>query len=60
MNFPDFQFPTNMRESYILASDVLKYFQSYAEHFQLLPHIKLRQEVIRVRPLQCKWEVRKK
>uniref|UniRef100_A0A034W0H1 Flavin-containing monooxygenase n=2 Tax=Endopterygota TaxID=33392 RepID=A0A034W0H1_BACDO len=57
MDFPDFKFPTNMRESYILASDVLKYFQSYAEHFKLLPHLRLRQEVVRVRPLHGKWEV---
>lgn len=57
MDFPDFKFPTNMRESYILASDVLAYFQAYAEHFQLLPHIQLQQEVVRVRPQHNKWEV---
>ncbi|XP_036333059.1 senecionine N-oxygenase-like [Rhagoletis pomonella] len=57
MDFPDFKYPATMRESYILASDVLKYFQAYAQHFNLLPHIRLQQEVIRVRPLHGQWEV---
>lgn len=51
MGFPDFPFPTEKDDSFIHHTDVLKYLQSYADHFNLRPSIKLRQHVELVKPV---------
>lgn len=57
MGFPDYDFDTNIEESFISSELVLEYLQNYAEHFELTPYIKLEHEIIRVRPRSVGWEV---
>ena len=57
MGFPDYPYPSSMKDSYISAAKVLEYLQAYAEHFMLNDCIEYQQEVIRVRPYKGKWEV---
>lgn len=57
MGYPSIPFE-DQELSYILAEDVLKYYQSFADKFDLRRHIKFEHHVIRVRPLQDEsWEV---
>ncbi|XP_046996704.1 senecionine N-oxygenase-like isoform X2 [Schistocerca americana] len=56
MAFPDYPFPEG-EKSYLPAGDVLKYLNSYAEHFGLRRCIKFRQHVERVQPRGSVWEV---
>ncbi|XP_031122902.1 probable flavin-containing monooxygenase 1 [Ipomoea triloba] len=44
--FPDFPWPSSVQETYPHNTKVLNYIQSYAQHFGLLPYIKLRSKVI--------------
>ncbi|XP_067633170.1 senecionine N-oxygenase-like [Eurosta solidaginis] len=57
MAYPDFDYPKNIKQSFISHHEVLKYHQAYAKHFDLTPHIKLEHEVIRIRPYNGLWEV---
>ncbi|XP_067627348.1 LOW QUALITY PROTEIN: senecionine N-oxygenase-like [Eurosta solidaginis] len=57
MAYCDFDYPKNIKESFISAAEVLEYHQAYAKHFKLAPHIKLEHEVIRIRPYNGLWEV---
>ncbi|XP_037949841.1 senecionine N-oxygenase-like [Teleopsis dalmanni] len=57
MGFADYDFPESVKESYITCGEVLTFLQSYAKHFNLGSHIKLRHEIIRVRPRRDIWEV---
>lgn len=41
MAFPDYPFPEDS-ESFVHHTVVLKYLENYAEHYQLVPHIKVR------------------
>lgn len=50
MHYPDFPFPTTS-QSYLRAEDVLKYYQSYADTFNLRNYIKFEHHVLRVRPI---------
>lgn len=57
MHYPDYPFP-EQECSYLSAEDVLKYYQSYADKFNLRNKIKFEHHVVRVRPLQDDtWEV---
>lgn len=57
MEYPDFHYP-NDTISYPPHSDVLKYLNSYADHFDVRRHIQFSQLVIRVRPVEnTKWEI---
>lgn len=63
MHYPDYPFPESAH-SYLSASDVLKYYQSYAEDFDLKKFIKFENYVLRVRPVKTNkstdkevWEV---
>ncbi|XP_054739789.1 senecionine N-oxygenase-like isoform X1 [Anastrepha obliqua] len=57
MAYPDFEYPSSLKQSFISATDVLKYHQSYAKHFQLESHIHLNHEVLRIRPSNGRWQV---
>ncbi|XP_030375082.1 senecionine N-oxygenase [Scaptodrosophila lebanonensis] len=57
MGYPDYLYPTDIEESFITSHQVLDFLRSYADYFKLRPHIKLQQEVIRVRPRLDDWEV---
>lgn len=57
MGYPDFLYPSEIKESFITSHQVLDFLRSYADHFDLRPHIKLQHEVIRVRPRVDDWEV---
>lgn len=60
MGFHDFPMPSTLRKSYIGSQKVLNYLEAYANHFNVVEHIKFRHHVIRVRPVQeSKWEVSK-
>lgn len=60
MGFSDYPMPTTLRKSYIGSQKVLNYLEDYANHFNIVEHIKFRHHVIRVRPVQeSKWEVSK-
>jgi len=41
MAFPGFPFPTNVKESFVNHRVVLSYLESFAEHFNLKPFIKV-------------------
>jgi cation diffusion facilitator CzcD-associated flavoprotein CzcO len=62
MHYPDYPFP-DAPSSYVSASEVLKYYQSYAENFNLNKFIKFEHHVLRVRPVRANnsademWEV---
>lgn len=57
MHYPDFPFP-EQEISYLSAEEVLKYYQSYADSFNLKKYIKFEHHVVRVRPLLNEtWEV---
>lgn len=57
MGYPDYLYPSEIKESFITSHQVLDFLRSYADHFDLRPHIKLQHEVIRVRPRVDDWEV---
>jgi len=57
MGYPDYLYPNDIKESFITSQQVLDFLRSYADHFNLRPHIKLQHEVIRVRPRLNDWEV---
>ncbi|KAH8418648.1 hypothetical protein KR222_008443, partial [Zaprionus bogoriensis] len=57
MGYPDYLYPSEIKESFITSQQVLDFLRSYADHFELHPHIKLQHEVIRVRPRVDDWEV---
>lgn len=50
MSFPDFPFPSHL-QSFVHHSEVLKYLQSYASHFDLNRFIKLGTEVDQITPI---------
>lgn len=57
--YPDFRYPENKTWGDSLTSaDVLGYLQSYANHFNLMEHIKLSHVVTRVIPIENdRWKV---
>lgn len=57
MGFPEYPFPKHGK-SFVTHDEVLAFFQSYAREFKLSEVIKLRHQVIRVRPVEdTRWEV---
>lgn len=57
MGYPDFPIAAQDR-SYIPASDILAFLDSYATNFQVKEHIRFQHYVIRVRPVgKSQWEV---
>ncbi|XP_042892554.1 flavin-containing monooxygenase FMO GS-OX5-like isoform X3 [Penaeus japonicus] len=50
MAFPDFPFP-EADESFVHHSEVKKYLENYAQHFDLYPHIKFNHHVEEVKPI---------
>lgn len=57
MHYPDFPF-SEQDKSYLSSQEVLEYFQSYADTFNLKSYIKFEYHVQRVRPLlDDSWEV---
>ncbi|XP_064108091.1 uncharacterized protein LOC135216603 isoform X2 [Macrobrachium nipponense] len=50
MAFPDFPFPDG-EESFIHHTEVLKYLESYCDHFNIKPYIKFRHHVQEVSPV---------
>lgn len=57
MGYPDYAYPKDIEQSFVPSAEVLRFLQSYAQHFKLSDYIKLQHEIIRVRPLNGKWEV---
>lgn len=58
MEFPDFPFPGRDKTVYEPYSEVLSYYEFYADHFDLKKHIKYSHNVIRVVPIENeKWEI---
>lgn len=58
MEFPDFPFPDKDKVIFAHYSDVLSYYESYADHFDLKKHIKFSHNVIHVLPIENeKWEI---
>lgn len=56
MSYPDYP-NTSPGKSYVSPQEILQYFDSYADHFDLREHIKFEHHVLRVRPLTSdKWE----
>jgi dimethylaniline monooxygenase (N-oxide forming) len=57
MHYPDYPF-MEQNKSYISQAEVLAYYQSYADTFNLRKYIKFEHHVVRVRPLLDRtWEV---
>ena len=63
MSFPDFPYPDES-PTFLHHTDVRKYLEDYAEHFNLLPHIRFQTKVVSVDPLPntdendwCRWIV---
>ena len=65
MYFPGFPFPDE-EPSFLHHPSVLKYIQDYAEHYELIPHIRFKTKVLLVEPLDendensrwCRWSVK--
>uniref|UniRef100_A0A1A9WQY9 Flavin-containing monooxygenase n=1 Tax=Glossina brevipalpis TaxID=37001 RepID=A0A1A9WQY9_9MUSC len=45
MGYPDFTYPKHSKESFVSSEEVLKFLNSYADHFQLREHIKFQHKV---------------
>lgn len=57
MCYPNEPFPEN-KVSFVGADEVLKYYESFAEKYQLKQFIKFKHEVVRVRPMKGNsWEM---
>lgn len=57
MGYPELPFP-EQEDSYVSSDEVLKYYVSYADNFNLRQYIRFEHHVIRVRPLlDEKWEM---
>lgn len=57
MAYSSYPFPSGVK-SYPLHTEVLKYFESFADHFDLKRHIKFSHNVTRVVPIaNKKWEI---
>ena len=57
LGYPDFPIPESMPD-FLSHEQVLQYFEAYADHFKLRPHIRFRQEVTRVAPAgDGRWNV---
>lgn len=57
MCYPNEPFPENAK-SFVEAEEVLKYYENFAEKYQLKNFIKFKHEVVRVRPVRGhKWEL---
>ncbi|KAL9914495.1 flavin-containing monooxygenase 2 [Glossina fuscipes fuscipes] len=57
MGYLDFTYSKQSKESFISSDEVLKFLNSYADHFHLRDHIKFQHKVLRIRPYKNKWEV---
>ena len=62
MAFPDFPFPKDL-PSFVKHTEIYKYLENYAEHFQLKQHIKFSTTVEMVEPLSqedglVRWKVK--
>ena len=55
--FSDFMPLTSQKSEFMLADDVCAYAKAYAEHFQLMPNIKLNAHVTKVDKKDKKWHV---
>lgn len=60
MGFPDFPIPELPHEdrSYLKASEILAFLDSYAHHFNILPHVKFLHHVKLVEPIEDEGKVR--
>ncbi|CRK89036.1 CLUMA_CG002498, isoform A [Clunio marinus] len=50
MSYPDFPYPPSDK-SYLTSPEVLEYFSYFANHFDLVKHIKFQSHVVRISPL---------
>lgn len=57
MSYPDYPYTSPATTSYISADNVLNYLHNFAQHFDLHRHIKFERNVVRVRPVESRWEV---
>ncbi|XP_018335754.1 dimethylaniline monooxygenase [N-oxide-forming] 3-like [Agrilus planipennis] len=59
MEYSDFPYPKEMQACYLNATEVLEYFNNYADKFNLRPLVKLRTRVTEVSPLEGeRWSVK--
>lgn len=56
MGYPDFPIPGEDK-SYIPSGDILAFLKSYSKEFQVDDVIKFRHQVVRVRPIEDRWEI---
>lgn len=58
MGFPDYDF-VGPKNSYVSSNEVLDFIQTYAQKFKVIEQIKLRHEIVRIRPTGTTsgWEV---
>lgn len=57
MGYPGYDFP-NKGHSFVSSEEVLQFFSSYAQHYNVIEKIKFLHYVVRVKPLSdTKWEV---
>ena len=50
MHFPDFEFPEETK-SFMKRQVILKYLQSYAEHYNIKKHVRFNTKVLNVEPI---------
>lgn len=56
MCYPDHPF-REQKESFVAFDEVLKYYQSFSEKYDLKKFVKFEHQVLRVRPINHGWEV---
>lgn len=58
MGFPDYDF-VGPENSYVSSNEVLDFIQTYAQKFKVIEQIKLRHEIVRIRPMGATsgWEI---
>jgi cation diffusion facilitator CzcD-associated flavoprotein CzcO len=58
MSYPNYPYASSTTiESYISADNVLNYLHNFAQQFDLQKQIKFERNVVRVRPVESRWEV---
>lgn len=59
MGYPNFDIKcsSSSEVSYVKSEDILNFLKSYANHYDVAKYIKFYSYVVRVHPVESKWQV---